>query len=496
MSSRASSFRFPAVSNRVKEEEPLSGRERGVAVALGVLVVFMPWAFGSRNGWAQWIALGIAAVAFACALWPARGGAAAGLGGWRALVRFPLFWLGVAYLGYVTCQALNPAAVRIATPLWWRLDTVEPIRWLPSGVKAPFENMNAWRVLVMHGAAWLAVCAAWVGITRRGGVMLVLNLFIVGGALLGLLGILQKVTGAKEIFWSVPSPASGFHASFVYDNHAGAFLNLVVVAALGVGLWRYARGVKLMEKSTPAPLYVLAAVVAGCSLLTGSSRAAALLLLGFVGVAVLVTVIWRLVARGEVNRTLALTCVGSGVAFLVAAGVFLDARKAIDSALDVLGKQDEKEMLIRVTARQATWEMFEAKPLTGWGAGSFRHAFPTFQRNHPLIFARGRFTFFWDHAHNDYVQLLAEKGIIGAGFAALALLWLGWRLLRDRIWSNPGHLLFGLGLGLPLAHAWVDFPLSNASILTCFVVLATLLARWLSLNADRDRRADQTVSRT
>ncbi len=488
----------------------MSGRERGVAVTLGVLVVFMPWAFGSRNVWAQWIALGLAVVAVVFALAPARrgvvaevgggddgasaqasgaGAGAAPVGGWRRLVRFPLFWLGLVYFGFVVCQALNPAAVLVSTPLWWRVDFVEPIAWLPSGVDAPFARMNAWRVLVIHGAAWLAVCAAWVGITRRGGVLLVLNMFIGGGALLALLGILQKVTGAKEIFWSVPSPATGFHASFVYDNHAGAFLNLVVVAALGMGLWRYARGVRRMEKSTPAPLYVLAAITAGCSLLTGGSRAAALLLLCFVAVAVVVTVVWRLLIRGEVNRTLTLVSTGAALAFVVAAGVFLDVRKAIYSALDVLGKRDSQEVLFRVTARQATWEMFEAKPLTGWGAGSFRHAFPIFQQHHPQIYKRGRFTLHWDHAHNDHVQLLAEKGIFGAACAALALLWLGWRLLRDRIWSNPGHLLFALGLGVPLAHAWVDFPLSNASILTCFVVLAMVLARWVEINAERDRRS-------
>jgi O-antigen ligase len=501
MFSRPPSRRFPGSSNRAKEEEPLSGRERAVAGTLGLLVVFMPWAFGSRNVWAQWIALGLAVVAMACALAPARGAAvvtesgdgvdgegAGRAGGWRRLVRFPLFWLGLVYLGFVTCQALNPAAVLVSTPLWWRLDFVEPIAWLPSGVDAPFARMNAWRVLVIHGAAWLAVCAAWTGLTRRGGVLMVLNLFIAGGALLGLLGILQKVTGAKEIFWCVPSPASGFHASFVYDNHAGAFLNLVVAAALGTGLWRHARGVKRMEKSTPAPLYALAAIAAGCSLLTGGSRAAALLLLGYVAVALVVAVVWRLYVRGENNRVLSLVCALAAAGFVAAAALFLDVRKAIDSAMDVLDKRDSREVEVRVTAREATWEMFEARPWTGWGAGSFRHAFPVFQQHHPLIYKQGRFTFFWTNAHNDHVQLLAEKGIFGAACAALALLWVGWRFLRDRIWSNPGHLLFGLGLALPLAHAWVDFPMANASVLTCFVVLATLLARWVEINATRDRR--------
>jgi hypothetical protein len=37
------------------------------------------------------------------------------------------------------------------------------------------------------------------------------------------------------------------------------------------------------------------------------------------------------------------------------------------------------------------------------------------------------------------------------------------------------------GLGLPLAHSWVDFPLYNASILTTFAAITVMLVRWAEL---------------
>ncbi|TAG29793.1 MAG: O-antigen ligase domain-containing protein, partial [Verrucomicrobia bacterium] len=119
--------------------------------------------------------------------------------------------------------------------------------------------------------------------------------------------------------------------------------------------------------------------------------------------------------------------------------------------------------------------------LTGWGAGSFRHAFPIHQKNYSEIFRSGRHTLFWDHAHNDYVQALAELGIIGALFPILALLWMLIKFCRIGALANPAFLLLLLGFGLPLAHSWVDFPLYNAAIFTTFCAAWILTLRWAEL---------------
>ncbi|WYD82347.1 MAG: O-antigen ligase family protein [Candidatus Electrothrix gigas] len=55
--------------------------------------------------------------------------------------------------------------------------------------------------------------------------------------------------------------------------------------------------------------------------------------------------------------------------------------------------------------------MIAARPLLGWGLGCFPVAFPAFQ---PDSLCR----WFINHAHNDYLELTAETGIIGL-FAAL-----------------------------------------------------------------------------
>jgi O-antigen ligase len=67
----------------------------------------------------------------------------------------------------------------------------------------------------------------------------------------------------------------------------------------------------------------------------------------------------------------------------------------------------------RMAQMQAGWGMFLAHPLTGVGPGNYTPAYPTF--------AVGTWYASRGHAHNYYIHMLAETGLIGA-LAYLALL--------------------------------------------------------------------------
>ena len=60
-----------------------------------------------------------------------------------------------------------------------------------------------------------------------------------------------------------------------------------------------------------------------------------------------------------------------------------------------------------------TWRMVSDFPLTGVGAGAFQRAM--------LVYQEGSRLFFFNHAHNEYLQLLAEGGLLIALPAAIAL---------------------------------------------------------------------------
>ena len=61
-----------------------------------------------------------------------------------------------------------------------------------------------------------------------------------------------------------------------------------------------------------------------------------------------------------------------------------------------------------------TWRMVSDFPLTGVGAGAFERAM--------LVYQEGSRLFFFNHAHNEYLQLLAEGGLLIAVPAAIAVL--------------------------------------------------------------------------
>jgi putative inorganic carbon (hco3(-)) transporter len=105
----------------------------------------------------------------------------------------------------------------------------------------------------------------------------------------------------------------------------------------------------------------------------------------------------------------------AGVAALVAAMVAVGAMYANLGAL-ALRMQETTEL--GEWGRRAIWRdtaaMVRDFPLTGVGAGAFERGM--------LVYQSGSRQFFFNHAHNEYLQIVAEGGLLVAIPAALAAL--------------------------------------------------------------------------
>jgi O-antigen ligase len=90
-----------------------------------------------------------------------------------------------------------------------------------------------------------------------------------------------------------------------------------------------------------------------------------------------------------------------------------------------------------------------------------------------------------DYAHNDYVQFLAEAGIVGWIIlpAAIAIFFaLSFRNLRSRLTSETGWLQLGAAVGVCgiLVHSFSEFNLhipANAAWFAFLAALATVPRR-------------------
>ena len=128
------------------------------------------------------------------------------------------------------------------------------------------------------------------------------------------------------------------------------------------------------------------------------------------------------------------------------------------------------------------WEMFVDRPIAGVGLGNYKLNFLPYKAEF-LASPRGEaYDFYIDRAaqaHNEYVQVLAELGILGA-LAVLSFLIVlgatGWRKLRSNEETNRlDLLLFACGMITFAAHALVSFPAHLPTSSLVFVVLGGVM---------------------
>jgi O-antigen ligase len=498
---------------------PLHPLEKAILTAVAVHLCFLPWALGTMHAWSQLTSLSLSLVSFTLALIPrtysgdylpalppqafspaaqrpdeSRRSFSVGgqpsvmrLSAWPRLLRFPIFWIGLALLAYIALQASNPSWVWERNETTWWLRRVNDIEWLPTSIDTPWERFNIWRQFIIYASAWLTTCTVWIGFTRRRSLQLLLLTLVINGMLLAIVGFAQRfVASSKFLFfmeWPVGHTA---FSSFIYRNHAGAYFALVTLVAVSLAIWTFTQGERSGQKSTPAGVLFFCAVFLTTAVFFSLSRGASLLLV----MAWLAVAVWfwisqrRSPAAGGTHRG-----VYAAVVLLFLGVIGFTVREvdfsSIQSRFNSLAKNYEnvhvESVQSRIKAHAAASTMLGDHWERGVGSGGFRYLFPEYIKKHPDVYAGGRL--FWEHAHNDWLQIPIELGAAGT---LLLLLGGGYWLLvfyRSRaVWHSLAIPVL-IGCSQTLAHAWFDFPFQNPAILCTWLGLIALSARWIELDA-------------
>ena len=454
---------------------PLERAEKRLVAILGVYLCFLPWALGAELPWLQWVSLAIAALGFAAALGSPGSG--------RRLVRFPIFWIGLALLGYIAVQGANPSWRYVQTTTLWWLVRVRNIPWLPTSIEAPFAKFNAWRQEIVYAAAWLSVCSVWVGVTRRRSLRILLGVVVGNGlALVGLLAV-QRFTGNQRIPWPLTAwTRSNITASFIYENHTGAYLGLVAFCAIALALWVFDRDRRALAKSTSAGVLAFGALALIGAVFFTLSRGAVLTLT----ISVMLLCAWLMLRQRFLpklpgaNPVLKQTVIALFVVFILVVLRYLDFSE-IYRRWDAFAEQGRSESSIysRRLARAAAIGMIEDLGLRGVGAGCFRHRFPLYVMRFPPIYQGGNL--YWEHAHCDWLEIPIELGLAGDLLVLLGAAWgMAWFARRRILW-HPLAVPLLLGCLQTVLHAGFDFPFQCPAILTTWCVLLALAGRWIEL---------------
>ncbi len=474
-------------SNDFDPGRPL--QEKVLLACLALLLLFLPWALGTMHVWSQFTALGLAAVCFFVALLPRPSDPVTPA--LVKLVRFPVFYLGLLLMGYITIQGYNPAWRYFELAgYWYMLPINDHITWLPTGTRTAFEQSNPFRYLVILGIPFLTVCAIWCGITRRESVFFLLILLVLNGVVLSLLGFAQILTGADKIFWTIEHSARHTVASFIYRNHAAAYFNLMVGLSGALALYYFHEGRLMLRRSDPSGIFLFFSVVilavVGLSLSRAGTVMGTITLLSLFCVFLFYTLVQTTTKTNKLIAVFIMTLVVAFGGYLVSQ---VDYDRLIER-FDQISELDDRPWEVRWSATKATAEMFSDNWLYGTGAGSFRWLFPAYQdwESDSAAFGPDRL---WQYAHNDLLQFPTELGVVGMSLIFLCLGYFGWQLLARRTVRNPLAFFILFTLAITILHNAVDFNFQNPAILTTWatmLALVTILVRMERVSERRRRR--------
>jgi O-antigen ligase len=447
--------------------------------AAGLLVAWGALAFGAVYPWA-WLPLLAGCSLVGLAALAAGRGRGQGAGD-RALL-ICLFLVGVGTVLQIT--PLPPAVVDVLSPSAARLLTELNLAFAIAESRGA-QALSIDPVASARGLLLLTGFTLWMaGLTRLlhlTGARAFCTGLVAFGVLLAAIGIIQKAVLGDHVyagmkiygFWSPINVLTTPFGPFVNRNHFAGWMLMGLPLALGLGLgWaeragRTGRGgwrTILSRVSSPeggrAQLMALAVAVMGLSLLMTRSRSG-------LGGMVLAMGLAAVVASRRVTSTRARLTVAGAIAALM---IGLVAWGGSDVVTRVGGSGFTE---LRPRIWRDTVAVIRDFPLTGTGLNTFGTAMLSYQSWTRDLQVR--------EAHNDYLQVIAEGGLLLAVPAALALAALA-RAIRRRFRDGRDDTMTGwvrvgatTGLVAIALQSFVEFSLQmpgNAAFAAVLMAIA------------------------
>lgn len=454
-----------------------------VALVITVLVI-LPWSFGGVDLWAQMVVLGFAALAWVLSLLPRKVSAGSGSTAGRTvsmilrLKTFPIFWAGLYVMAYIGIQAMNPRFEYHQEGTQWWLEQISYLRWLPGGMRVPFDNSSPLRWLVEVASCWLISCALWVGATRRRTIYAVLVALSINAVVFACFGILQKASGVDKIYGLRSVGFPYFFGALIYKNHAAAFLGLSVCLLIGVGARIISRKRKSHDKSGPG-LFLAILVALMLLALVATLSFSGILLYGAAAVVSTVLVLYRYFRRYPKANGRWLVLI-SGAVLLVSTAVAIAAADW-SGITKKTSAYSESEMAyaasLRLLAAQQGVAMLADHWTTGWGAGCFQYGFSKYQKRVPALTEWRQLHMRWEHVHNDWLEWLIELGVLGSAPIFFVMgMWIR-NVWRQRAWRVLAIMPVLCGLLALAVQALMDFPFHNLAIAATVAALLPIVVR-------------------
>ncbi|MCA1591761.1 MAG: O-antigen ligase family protein [Acidobacteria bacterium] len=451
----------PPPASSVPGPPPRTLWSRFIILALCMALVLSALAFGTVHAWSLAVFQGGAALVVA--LWMMDAWRSRTLRFSRNLLQLPL--LGLIVLGFIQLMPLGAGG---SGDIGAGLLTTEPVRSLSF-------DPYATRVVIIQLLALLvyfAAALAFIDTPRR--LRLITRTVIIFGFVLALFGLMQHFLNPYVIYWlREPKQAQPF-GPFINRHHFAGYMELVLALPLGL-LFSGA-----VERDR-VPLYAFASVLMCIALVMTNSRGGIVSMLAEI---LFLFIITASIGRrrggdkeedavdGRSRLRAAATRAGLGFAMILAVFMlvlYFGGEESLSRFVGTVNAQDP------TTGRAHFWKgtvaLIKDHPLTGVGLGAFSAVYPRYDTGSSGLYRL-------EQAHNDYLQILSDGGIVGGalGLIFLAALFLtAFRRMATHDKFRRGVALGALaGCAGVLVHSFFDFTLHTTANALLFLFLAAL----------------------
>ncbi len=463
--------------------------EQRLFLAFLLLLVWLPLPLGSNRPWAEAIFIvwtSLLALAYLAGLHRGAMQPGAAFDGAR-----PALWLLAAWLVWLSLQWLPmPAGLR---PPSHGLSA--EAAWAPLSLD-PFATFRYW----LKSLSYVALFA--------------LTLLLVNSKFrLAILGYTLIFSGLFQAFYGGVMALSGLEygffvkktaylanatGTFVNRNHLAGYLEMVLAVGIGLLLatqyqkeralsWRqHLRNLLSLMFSHKLPLRLALAIMVIALVLTRSRMGNTAFFASMLTAGLAALSIYRRQA-GSVSGMLRRDDMRSAV-ILIASLVVIDlfivgAWFGVEQVAERIANSSLSQDADRIDVSRGTLGLIADHPLAGTGGGSFHLAYMPYRTKEIVSY--------YDHAHQDYLEIAADTGLVGAGLLGLVVLTSLLAALkafarrRDALMRGMAFASI-MGTVALLIHATVDF---NFQIPANAATFMTILAMgWIALHLDRQER--------
>ena len=296
-------------------------------------------------------------------------------------------------------------------------------------------------------------------------------LFVIGFGE-ALYGFYSYFQGSESLLWFERHHyKDSVTGTYINRNHFAGFMNMCILVSSGILVSYSSRSLRRYE-----------GLVGLFRRLASSKRTAPVyfLLLGIL--AMILATIFSLSRMGQFSLAVGLALIlmlyaskgMKGSTFIIASLACLGLLWGAWKGLDPVGlrwRAVEKELYEgRMVIWQRTFDLFKNYWITGTGLGTYELAYPPYKLSH--LGAE-----IYDHAHNDYLEVMSETGL--SGFIPWVLFFATFLYASIRKWFMRHDILArGIGAGgiaatiAMMYHSFADFNLQiPANALVLFIIM-------------------------